>query len=876
MAKIRIYALAKELGLTNDEMLRELHRMDLVFESALSTLDDEVAAQLRGDRKKTRVKVTKVAEKKPKKRAKRKAKPKEAKKAAPKAARKKRKPAAKPKVEVEEEAASVAEAVDPAVATAKPAKARVRRVRRGVVPPEPAPVTEEQAAAEAEVLVPAAEEPAVLEIAAALEPVEAEPIAAPPDRAPAAAAIPAAEVIPAPEVTPAAEAAKAVMEAPSAAEAMLEPKLKLRKKEVAVRPLGALRRPVRRPAPPSTAPGVRRIKKIRKVITTGKLPPKTAEAKRQRRRQEPVAMVDTEVRITEGMTVKDLAEKLQRKSKDVLAKMLEMGYLATINQNLDAETASKVAEALGAVAEVVTFEEDLVLHEVEEEKDVEQLERPPVVVVMGHVDHGKTSILDAIRQTNVAARESGGITQHIGAYQVAPHGKTISFLDTPGHEAFTLMRLRGADATDIVVLVVAGDDGIMPQTLESINHARAANKPIIVAINKCDKPGADPERVMRQLGEQDLLPEDWGGQTITVKCSAHTGDGLEHLLEMILLQSELMELKAAPDRAAMGSVLEARLDKARGAVATILVQDGTLRTGDFLLAGSVLGKVRAMFDHSGDRLTAAPPSTPVEVLGLGGVPEAGDQFQVVPDETRARKMAEFRQEKQQRQKMGSSARMTLDQLYQKIQEGGAKELKIILKADVQGSVEVLKKSLRDLSTDSVRVTVLDAASGPISESDVLLASTSGAIVIGFNVRPERNARSLADEEGVDIRLHTVIYHVTEEVEKAMLGLLDPEEREVDLGKAEVRETFRIPRIGVVAGCHVSEGRIERGSLARLLRDNVVIYEGRLSSLRRFKEDVGEVRSGFECGIALENFQDIKPGDMIDAYRIDKVRIEVLT
>jgi translation initiation factor IF-2 len=576
------------------------------------------------------------------------------------------------------------------------------------------------------------------------------------------------------------------------------------------------------------------------------------------------------ITITEGIAIKELSEKLAVRAKDVIKRLLDKGIFATINQTLDGQTASEIARAFGAEATVVSYEEEI-LHEEEVTDRREDLQpRAPVVTVMGHVDHGKTSLLDAIRQTNVAAHEAGGITQRIGAYQVEAQGRKLTFIDTPGHEAFTMMRARGARVTDVVVLVVAADDGVMPQTLEAINHARAANVPIVAAINKIDKADAQPERVKRQLTEHGLMPEEWGGQTVTVEVSAKQRKNLDLLLEMILLVADLQQLKANPKRLAAGTVLEAKLDRGRGPVATLLVQNGTLQVGDSFIVGAIYGKVRAMFDYRGRPVIEALPSTPVEVLGLEDVPQAGDRLQVIEDTLKARQIALHRQAKQREAALAKSARLTLEQLHEQLAAGDVKELPLIIKADVQGSVEVLSDTLNKLSTEKVKVKVIHAGVGAITETDVLLASASNAVVIGFNVRPERKATELAQLERVDIRLHTIIYNVTDEIKKAMTGLLAVVFKETTLGRAEVRETFRISNVGMVAGCYLQDGKITREAAVRLLRDSVVVHQGRIRSLRRFKDDVAEVRSGMECGVALENFNDVKVGDVIEAFVKERV------
>ena len=583
------------------------------------------------------------------------------------------------------------------------------------------------------------------------------------------------------------------------------------------------------------------------------------------------------ITLAEGMTVSDLAAKLDVKAKDVLKKLMDKRMMMTINSTVDTETASMIAREFGADVKMQSFEEELLQVESEEARPEDMVTRGPVVTVMGHVDHGKTTLLDAIRETRVAEREAGGITQHIGAYSVQVGDRSVVFLDTPGHEAFTMMRARGARVTDVVVLVVAADDGVMPQTKEAIDHARAAGVPIVVAINKIDKPNANQDRVKKELSDLGLVPEDWGGQTVTVPVSAKKRENIPSLLEMILLVTELSELKANPKRNASGTVLEAKLDKGRGPVATILVQDGTLRVGDTFIAGTIVGKVRALIDDRGKSIKGAGPATPVEVLGLGGLPQPGDAFQALADAAKARQIALYRQTQAKDRALGAKGgRLTLESLQQQISEGGMKELPIIIKADVQGSAEVLADTLTKLSDERVKMRIIHSGVGAINESDVLLAAASNAIVIGFNVRPDRNAADVADRDKVDIRLHSVIYNVVDEMKKAMTGLLEPTLREVRIGSADVRETFKVPKFGTIAGCMVTDGRITRAgeTQARLLRDNVVVHEGRIGSLRRFKDDVSEVKAGFECGIGFEKYNDIKVGDTIEAFVVERVAATV--
>lgn len=622
--------------------------------------------------------------------------------------------------------------------------------------------------------------------------------------------------------------------------------------------------PPRRGRRPPFRPGGRSGKRKHPRATTAVVPT-------------PLPDITRTVTLAEGMTVKDLAEKLEIRAKDVLKKLLEKRIMMTINTTLDTDTATMIAREFGADVEMRTFEEEM-LHVAQEDTEPEDLfPRAPVVTVMGHVDHGKTTLLDGIRETRIAEREAGGITQHIGAYTVDVKDKRIVFLDTPGHAAFTLMRARGAKVTDMVVLVVAADDGVMPQTREAIDHARAANAPIIVAVNKIDKPNANPDRVKTELSDLDLAPEAWGGKTVTVDVSAKKRENIDLLLEMILLVADLGELKANPKRNAAGTVLEAKLDRGRGAVATILVQDGTLRVGDTFIAGTVVGKVRALINDRGQKVETATPSTPVEVIGLGGLPQPGDTFQALPDASKARQIANLRQIQAKERELDSKRpRLTLESLQEQVAEGNVKELSIIIKADVQGSVEVLADTLAKLSNEQVKIRIIHEGVGAINESDALLASASDATVIGFNVRPDRNAREVAERDGLDIRLHSVIYHVTDEIKKAMAGLLEPTKKEVRLGTAEVRETFKVPKFGFVAGCMVTEGLISRSgdAHARLLRDNIVVHEGRIGSLRRFKDDVNEVKTGLECGIAFERFKDVKVGDVIEAFTVEEVAATV--
>jgi len=642
-------------------------------------------------------------------------------------------------------------------------------------------------------------------------------------------------------------------------------------------------RPGSRPGGPARRPGQRYVPRgIKEGPMKGYTPPPRMVVS-----NEPMP-ITRNITITEGISVKDLAEKLDIRAKDLIARLLMRGVFATINQTLDAELASEMARFFGAETNVITFEEqatkemDAAAAGEGEEAIVETAQRPPVVTIMGHVDHGKTTLLDSIRLSSVAEGEAGGITQHIGAYKVRitdkdspAFGREIVFLDTPGHEAFTRMRSRGAKATDIVVLVVAADDGVMPQTIEAIDHAHAAEVPIIVAVNKIDKPEALPDRVKKQLADRGLVPEEWGGKTIFVDVSAKKKTNLNLLMEMICLVADVAELKATAERPATGVVLEAKLDRGRGPVATVLVQNGTLRAGDNFVVGNVFGKVRAMFDDRGTALESAGPSTPVEIIGLEGLPQSGDAFVMVADRDKARGISEYREQKYREATLAKSSRVSLEGLAQQIEQAGTKELNIILKGDVHGSVEVLNDLLTKLSNDKVRLKVLRSGVGAITETDILLAAASNAIVIGFNVRPERKAQELAEQEEVDIRLHSIIYELQDEIKRAMSGLLEPTFKEHYQGRAQVLNVFRIPKVGAVAGCQVADGSIKRDAEVRLLRDNVVVFKGKIASLRRFKDDAKEVTNGMECGIAIANYGDIKVGDVIEAFVTEKIAAEVI-
>ena len=635
-----------------------------------------------------------------------------------------------------------------------------------------------------------------------------------------------------------------------------------------------------RPGGPARRPGQPFIPREKEGPMKGFVPPPRLAVS-----NEPLPITRS-ITIGEGISVKDLAEKLGVRAKDLIARLLMKGVMATVNQSLDFELAKDLARHFGAESEAISFEDQTAQEMATlagttvENAAAAAVTRPPVVTIMGHVDHGKTSLLDAIRETDVAGGEAGGITQHIGAYKVKitkedspAFGRQIVFLDTPGHEAFTRMRARGAKVTDIVVLVVAADDGVMPQTLEAMDHANAAKVPIIVAVNKIDKPDALPERVKKQLADRGLMPEDWGGKTVFVDVSAKKRTNLNLLMEMICLVADLGDLKANPERPATGTVVEAKIDRGRGIVATVLVQNGTLHVGDNFIVGNTFGKVRAMFDDRSKPVEAAPPSTPVEVLGLEGLPQSGDML-MVADREKARQIAEYREQRAREAALAKTSKLSLEGLAEQIKTAGTKELPIILKADVQGSAEVLADTLTKLSTDKVKIKILHTGVGAINENDVLLASASNAVIIGFNVRPERKAQELADMEKIDIRLHSIIYELQDQIKKAMAGLLEPIIKETYLGRAEVRETFRVPKAGTVAGCYVLDGVIKRDSDVRLVRDSVQVYKGKIGSLKRFKDDASEVRNGMECGINIANFNDVKKGDVIEAFVTEKIAAEI--
>ena len=624
----------------------------------------------------------------------------------------------------------------------------------------------------------------------------------------------------------------------------------------------------------NTPQGKQKIKRQadRRGFVSNKKRQEEQERLRRLQMQEKAKKVQLKVLIPDEINVGELAVRLKKTAADVIKQLMKLGVMANVSQSVDFDTASLVAEEFGAKVEhevIVTIEEKLIDDSTDDEKNLQP--RPPVVVVMGHVDHGKTSLLDAIRHAHVTEGEAGGITQHIGAYQVQLDDRLITFLDTPGHAAFTSMRARGAQVTDVAILVVAADDGVMPQTVEAINHAKAAGVPIIVAVNKIDKEGANPDRVLQQLTEYELVPEEWGGDTIVCNISAKQNIGIENLLEMVLLTADIQELKANPDRRAKGTVIEAKLDRGRGPVATILIQNGTLHTGDIVIAGKTVGRVRAMTDDRGRKLDSAGPSMPVEIIGLSEVPDAGDLFYAVEDERMARELAEQRKTEEKDEKAKMQEKITLENLFSHIKEGEVKDFNIIVKADVQGSAEAVTASLRKLSNEEVRVQVIHSGVGGINESDVMLAAASGAIIVGFNVRPEPAAADSAARQDVEIRTYRIIYDCLEEIESAMKGMLAPKFQEVVIGHAEVRQTFKVSGVGTIAGCYVTDGKVQRAAQVRIVRDNIVIHEGVLSTLRRFKDDAKEVSSGYECGMSFEKYNDIKEGDVIEAFVMEEIK-----
>jgi translation initiation factor IF-2 len=874
MSKIRVYELARELNLTNKVLMDKLQGLGITVGSHMSSLDDEAVQRAKATifgKRESAVEETRVK---------------------PTVIRRRRKVAEATEEPTAEAAAEVPPEEPP------PAAAEPLAASPAVAEPEmPAP--------------PADFEPSAAESAEAASPApagEAEP-AAPVPETPASAAAPAERVKKVVKKIKRDEPAK-IIKLPVAPVERLADRTK-----TPAGPERAARPPLHPTAapeailPPSEADAkdAKRKKKkgkgeeveaekkfIKKKISfrtkavieaedlyddqRGRKPRKGAKGRKELALQKPhltvAKAIKRRIKMDDTIMLSEFAKRLGVKAAEIIKVLMGMGTMATVNQLVDFDTAVLVATEFNYEVERAAFEEDTILKPVEDEPE-KLAHRAPVVTIMGHVDHGKTSLLDVIRKTRITETEAGGITQHIGAYHVVTERGAIAFLDTPGHEAFTAMRARGARVTDIVVLVVAADDGVMPQTVEAINHARAANVPIIVAVNKIDKPGADPDRVKRSLIERGLTPEEWGGDTIFVNVSAKQNTGIDQLLEMILLQAEVMELRANPDKLARGHVVEAKIDAGRGPVATVLVSEGTLHNGDPVVCGVHYGKIRAMLDDRGQSVESAGPSIPAEILGLSGVPMAGDEFVAVVDERAARQISLHRMQKQRTRDLAQTSRPSLESLFERMKEGELKDLNLILKADVHGSIEALADALTKLSNEEVKVNVVHAATGAITESDVSLATVSEAIIIGFNVRPTPKVQALAVEENVDMRFYNVIYDVINDVKAAMTGLMASRFEERLLGSAEVREVFQIPKVGAIAGCYVTDGKIERGRSARLIRDGVVVYDGKNSSLRRFKDDVKEVQSGYECGIGIENFNDIKVGDRIEFYYLEEIKPEVV-
>jgi len=862
MAKLRVYELARDLNTTNKVLLEKLNDLDISVKSHMSALDDEVIAKIKstfyGTKEET-IEETRIR---------------------PNIIRRRRK-----KVEVDESVAAEEQPAEAIGADNLSEAAEISNAEAAAVQEAEKSAEEDQAVKEArveeikKVKEPAdAKKPAVKEIVKPKKPRKKEPAAKiiklpvkPPEKplkekeaAPQKAKV---ETLPtakeaagaeppidgkAPKVETKKRKHKKKYEEPEADRKFLKKKISFRRKEVIE-------------GEDLYAEGYR-PRKQRKLA-------KNKKAAAGQKTQITVAKaIKRRIKIDDAIVLSDLAKRMGIKANEIIKAMMQMGSMATVNQTIDYDTAALIASEFNYEVERASFEEETILKQETDDPD-KLMPRPPVVTIMGHVDHGKTSLLDAIRKTHITEMEAGGITQHIGAYHVSTDKGQIAFLDTPGHEAFTAMRARGAQITDIVVLVVAADDGVMPQTMEAINHARAANVPIIVAINKIDKANAEPEKVQRELAEKGLNPESWGGDTIFVNVSAKQAQGIDELLEMILLQAEVLELKANPDKLATGHVVEAKIDSGRGAVATILVKEGTLRTGDTMVCGLHYGRIRAMLDDRGNQVESAGPSIPVEIVGLSGVPMAGDEFLALKDEKNAKQISEHRQQKQRSVELAHSNRLSLDKLFERLKEGEVKDLNLIVKADVQGSIEALNDSLIKLSNDEVNVKIVHSAIGTIAESDISLATVSNAIIIGFNVRPSPKVQSMANDEKVDMRFYNVIYDVINDVKNAMVGMMASKFEEHILGTAEVREVFQIPKVGNIAGCYVTDGKIERGQNLRLLRDGVVIFEGKNSSLKRFKDDVKEVQAGYECGIGIENFNDIKVGDTIDCYYLEEIRPE---
>jgi translation initiation factor IF-2 len=882
MSKIRVYELARDLNMTNKLLLEKLGAMDIAVKSHMSSLDEETVGRIKsslfGEKpeavEETRVKPTVIRRRK-------------------KIVKAEPVPEPEPETPAQEaEAAAKPESDEPEVAAQAEPESEPAAEPEPQPQPEPVPVPEPEPEAPAQ------------ETKAAQEAPETEPSAPEPEKEPPVKAKKAAKKAKGEEPAKIISLGKGPVEAPAKRK-----KAPARAARPGRRPPAGDRPEMATLPPPKELSGkdLKKKKKKRRDADTdvdkkflkkkisfrkkavvegvdlydrtrrGRKPRKGAKGKRAETGQKPqitvAKAIKRRVKIDDAIALSELGKRMGIKANEMIAKLMGMGVMATVNQSIDFDTAALLAAEFGYEVERATFEEENILKQ-EVDDPAKLKERAPVVTIMGHVDHGKTSLLDVIRKTRITEFEAGGITQHIGAYYVDTDRGQVAFLDTPGHEAFTAMRARGAKVTDIVVLVVAADDGVMPQTVEAINHSKAGAVPIIVAVNKIDKAEADPDRVKRELAEKGLSPEEWGGDTIFVHVSAKENTGIDQLLEMILLQAELLELKANPDKLARGHVVESKIDSGRGAVATVLVREGTLKAGDPVVCGVHYGRIRAMLNDRGQQVEAAGPSIPVEILGLSGVPDAGDEMVALEDEKTAKQISEHRMTKQRTKDLASSNRLSLDLLYEQLQAGSVKELNLILKADVHGSIEALSDSLTKLTNDEVKVNVVHSATGTITESDIPLAAVSNAIIIGFNVRPSVKVQALANEEGIDIRFYTVIYDVIKDVKDAMVGMMASTYKEHTQGTAEVREVFHIPKIGAVAGCYVTDGKLTRGSNLRLVRDGTVVYEGKNSSLRRFKDDVKEVQSGYECGVGIENFNDIKSGDVIEFYYLEEIKPEI--
>jgi translation initiation factor IF-2 len=876
MSKIRVYELARDLNMTNKLLLEKLGAMDIAVKSHMSSLDEETVGRIKsslfGEKpeaiEETRVKPTVIRRRKKIVKAEPVPEPEPetpAQEAEPAAVPESDEPEVAAQAEPEPEPAAEPEP-EPVPEPAPEAPAQETKAAQEAPEPEPsAPEPEKEAPVKVKKVAKKAkgEEPAKI-ISLGKGPVEA-PVkrkkaparAARPGRRPPAGGRPEMATLPPPKELTGKDLKKKKKKRRDADtdvdKKFLKKKISFRKKAV--------------------VEGVDLYDRTRR----GRKQRKGAKGKRAETGQKPqitvAKAIKRRVKIDEAIALSELGKRMGIKANEMIAKLMGMGVMATVNQSIDFDTAALLAAEFGYEVERATFEEENILKQ-EVDDPAKLKERAPVVTIMGHVDHGKTSLLDVIRKTRITEFEAGGITQHIGAYYVDTDRGQVAFLDTPGHEAFTAMRARGAQVTDIVVLVVAADDGVMPQTVEAINHSKAGDVPIIVAVNKIDKAEADPDRVKRELAEKGLSPEEWGGDTIFVHVSAKENTGIDQLLEMILLQAELLELKANPDKLARGHVVESKIDSGRGAVATVLVREGTLKAGDPVVCGVHYGRIRAMLNDRGQQVEAAGPSIPVEILGLSGVPDAGDEMVALEDEKTAKQISEHRMTKQRTKDLAASNRLSLDLLYEQLQAGSVKELNLILKADVHGSIEALSDSLTKLTNDEVKVNVVHSATGTITESDIPLAAVSNAIIIGFNVRPSVKVQAQANEEGIDIRFYNVIYDVIKDVKDAMVGMMASTYKEHTQGTAEVREVFHIPKIGAVAGCYVTDGKLTRGGNLRLVRDGTVVYEGKNSSLRRFKDDVKEVQSGYECGVGIENFNDIKSGDVIEFYYLEEIKPEI--